>query len=73
MLATVHIKLNDAEITVDAIKSGLAKDNENVELNCLVLEYNEMPSNIMSNCKKQHYCKYLEEHLALLQQRHNGQ
>eukprot|EP00957_Ditylum_brightwellii_P050664 3841486-Ditylum_brightwellii.AAC.1 len=46
-------------MAVDAIKSGLAKDNEDVELDHLMLEYDKMLSNIMSKCKKQCYKKYV--------------
>eukprot|EP00957_Ditylum_brightwellii_P209390 15361561-Ditylum_brightwellii.AAC.1 len=37
----------------ETIKNGLMRGNEDVELNCLVLEYNKMLSHIMSKCKKQ--------------------
>eukprot|EP00957_Ditylum_brightwellii_P144274 10991893-Ditylum_brightwellii.AAC.1 len=57
MLATAHINIKDAEMAVDAIESRLAKDNKNVELNRLVLEYDGMLSDIMAKCKKQRYSK----------------
>eukprot|EP00957_Ditylum_brightwellii_P162163 12347077-Ditylum_brightwellii.AAC.1 len=63
--------MNDAEMALDTIKSGLAKDNDDIELNRLALKYNEMPSNIMSNCKKHHYCKHPEEPSVLIWQKRN--
>eukprot|EP00957_Ditylum_brightwellii_P099643 7589821-Ditylum_brightwellii.AAC.1 len=46
MLVIAHIKLNEVETAVDAIKIRLAKENEDMELKCLVLKHNKMLSNI---------------------------
>eukprot|EP00957_Ditylum_brightwellii_P111275 8484902-Ditylum_brightwellii.AAC.1 len=37
--------LQDGSMVLVAIESGLTKDNEDMELNCLVLGYNDMLSN----------------------------